>query len=230
MVVNPFSDGIIFTSKTYNLYRLYNLYISLSDNLYIEPIIPISPIDYSKVVVGGDRRNEMKKLRKDVIIDIETLTLDPLDPNARVVAIGVKCDDFDEVLVSNKEDELLERFWRLSFFDGSFRIIGFNVFNFDLPYLLIRTFKYGIRMPDIKGKTIDLRFVLSFGNKYKNGKLEDYSTLFMGKYGKKNGEGSDVETLWKEGKYEELKTYCKNDVRLTFKIFERLVKMEVLDE
>lgn len=79
---------------------------------------------------------------KEIIIDIETLTLDPLDQNAKVVAIGVQCGNYIEVLMSTSEKDLLSKFWNLPFFEGYFRIIGFNIFNFDLPYLLIRSFKY----------------------------------------------------------------------------------------
>jgi len=166
---------------------------------------------------------------KEVIIDIETTGLNPLDKDARVVCIGIKCADYEEVLMSNREEALLTKFWGLPFFEGYFRVLGFNCIEFDLYYLLVRTFKYGIRIPDIKGKVIDLRLVLSYGNRFKNGKLEDYTTLFLGEKGKKKDySGADVKTLWESGKYEELKQYCLYDVLLTYKIYERLKQMEVL--
>ena len=165
---------------------------------------------------------------KEIIIDIETLSLDPLDEKACVVAIGVQCGNYNEVLMSVSEKDLLIKFWNLPFFEGYFRVIGFNIFNFDLPYLLIRSFKHGVEMPDIRGKTIDLRFVLSYGNKYKNGKLEDYSTLFLGEKGKKTSNGSNVEGLWNSQKFQELKDYCRHDIFLTNKIYERLKQMGVL--
>ena len=166
---------------------------------------------------------------KEILIDLETLSLDPLDEKARIVAIGIQCGNYVEVLMSPNEKDLLKKFWNLPIFEGYFRIIGFNIFNFDLPYLLIRSFKYGIRMPDIKGKTIDLRFVLSYGNKYKNGRLDDYTQLFMGEKGKKISNGSNVEELWKAQKFQELKEYCRYDIFLTNKIYERLKQMEVLN-
>lgn len=165
---------------------------------------------------------------KEIILDIETLSLDPLEPNAKVVAIGIQCGNYVEILMSPSEKDLLSKFWNLPFFEGYFRIIGFNIFNFDLPYLLIRSFKHGINMPDIRGKSIDLRFVLTYGNKYKNGTLEQYSMLFLGEKGKKTSDGSNVEELWKSNKFNELKEYCRYDLFLTNKIYERLKEMGVL--
>jgi len=174
------------------------------------------------------RRSRGDGSMKEIIIDIETLTLDPLDEKACVVAIGVQCGTYNEVLMSVSEKDLLNKFWNLPFFEGYFRVIGFNIFNFDLPYLLIRSFKWGVKMPDIRGKTIDLRFVLSYGNKYKNGKLEDYSTLFLGEKGKKTSNGGNVGELWKKQKFQKLKEYCKHDILLTYLIYERLKGMGVL--
>jgi len=166
--------------------------------------------------------------KKDVIFDIETLTLSPLEEGARVVAIGFKRGDYSEVLVSTSEKTLLQKFWNLPFFSGYYRLVGFNSFGFDLPYLLIRSFKYGIKVPDFKGKSIDLRFVLSYGNKFQEGKLEDYSKLLLGKEGKKLGNGENVEKLWNNKKFGELKGYCMRDIFLTYKIYERLRHMGVL--
>ena len=172
---------------------------------------------------------EKKMEKKDVIFDIETLTLDPLEEGARVVAIGVKCDNFQKVLTANKEKDLLLNFWNLSFFKGSFRLVGFNSFTFDLPYLLVRSFKYGIKVPDIRGKSVDLRFVLSYGNKFQNGKLNQYASLFLSKESQKLSNGDNVKELWEKNKLEFIELYCGRDVYITFKIFERLKEMEVLN-
>ena len=94
----------------------------------------------------------------------------------------------------------------------------------------MRSFKYGIRIPDIKGKTIDLRFVLSYGNKWAKGKLEDYSKLILGDRGckLKDCDGSKVKELWEQGECDKLKKYCNQDVFLTERIYERLKVMGVL--
>jgi DNA polymerase elongation subunit (family B) len=167
---------------------------------------------------------------KEIIFDIETTTLEPFSKDSRVVAIGVKCGNYNEVLMSTQEKQLLEKFWDLPFFKDYFKLIGFNSFVFDIPYLIVRSFKYGIRIPDIKGKTIDLRFVLSYGNKWAKGKLEDYSKLILGDRGckLKDCDGSKVKELWEQGECDKLKKYCNQDVFLTERIYERLKVMGVL--
>jgi len=174
-------------------------------------------------------KGEKKMEKQDVIFDIETLTLDPLEEGARVVAIGVKCDGFQKVLTADKEKDLLLKFWSLPFFKESFRLIGFNSFTFDLPYLLIRSFKYGIKVPDIRGKSVDLRFVLSYGNKFQNGKLNQYASLFLNKESQKLSNGDNIKELYEQNKIEFIELYCGRDVYITFKIFERLQNMGVID-
>src|SRR3989344_2279303 len=180
--------------------------------------------------ISGDRNETMQSQRpKDIIFDIETTTLDPLEEKAKVIAIGIQYEDNPiAVLMEETEKELLQKFWGLKCFEGWFRLIGFNSFTFDLPYLLVRSFKYGIRIPDIRGKSLDLRFILSYGNKFKKGKLDDFACLFLGQKFKKIDDGSNVETLYNTGKWDELKTYCGNDVFLTLKIYERLKNMSVI--
>jgi len=177
----------------------------------------------SKVVIG-------EKNMKEIILDIETSSLEPFEDGARVYCIGVRCGEFNEVLMHTSERKLLEMFWGLPFFEGYFRLITFNGFFFDLPYLIVRSFRYGIKIPDIKGRSIDLRFVLSYGNKFKKGKLIDYSKLILGKEGNKlkDCDGSKVKDLWDGGKHKKLREYCQQDVFLTHKVHERLKKMEIL--
>ncbi|MBI2105882.1 ribonuclease H-like domain-containing protein [Candidatus Woesearchaeota archaeon] len=169
---------------------------------------------------------------KEIIFDIETTTLDPLEDDARVICIGVRCNienrQFITVLAEDSEKRLLENFWSMPVFQGYFRIIGFNCFTFDIPYLLVRSFKHGVKMPDIKGRVTDLRFVLSYGNKFKKGTLDDYAKFFSGNKFKKIKNGEDVAKLWKEKKIDEITTYCGHDVFLTYQIYERLKRMGVV--
>jgi len=167
---------------------------------------------------------------KEIIFDIETSSLEPFEDGARVYCIGVRCGEFNEVLMHNSERKLLKMFWGLPFFEGHFRLVGFCSFSFDLPYLLCRSFRHDIKIPDIKGKSIDLKYVLSYGNKFKKGRLIDYSKLILGKEGNKlkDCDGSGVKDLWNNGKHKKLREYCQQDVFLTHKVHERLKKMEIL--
>lgn len=168
----------------------------------------------------------------DIIFDIETTSLDPLEEDARVIAIGYTYTkdgtEVKEVITSGHEEIILKRFWNIEAFKEPFRLIGFNSFNFDIPYLLVRSFKYGMKVPDLRGRGIDLRFVLTYGNKFKNGKLDDYTKLAMGERYKKINNGNNVLELWKNKEIETIKEYCSHDVFLTSKIHQRLISMGIL--
>ena len=210
------TSSSFFTKKTTSLYTsAYQVY-KLCENRVQKFISFSCIIMYAYVCVGVMKMYE----RKDIIFDIETLTLDPLEEDARIVAIGVRCEDFHKVLTADKEIDLLRTFWALPFFKENFRLIGFNSFTFDLPYLLVRSFKYGIKVPDFKGKSVDLRFVLSYGNKFKNGKLSDYASLFLKNDELKLEDGHNVKEWWGQGRIEFIELYCGRDVFITYKIFE----------
>jgi len=180
-----------------------------------------------KVLIGGDRSEAMK----EIIFDIETTTLEPFEDYARVIAIGVKCGNIKRVITGLSEESLLRKFWDLSFFEGYFKLIGFNCFSFDLPYLLARSLKYKIKIPQLRGNVIDIRLILSFGNKYKKGKLTDYAKLILGKKGEKlDGiNGSFILELWKKKDIETIEKYCMKDVSLTYEVYFALKEMGVLN-
>lgn len=167
---------------------------------------------------------------KDIIVDLETLDLNPVNSDSRIVAIGVRCGKYENVLMHRNERILLKKFFALPFFQERFRLIGFNSFSFDFPYLIIRSFKYGLKIPDIRGKTIDLRYVLSYGNKMQKGKLIDYGQLILGELGNKYQDlnGDAIYGLWKSGRHDLIKEYCLQDTRITYTIYERLKYMGIL--
>ena len=157
--------------------------------------------------------------------DIETLGLDPLKD--RITAIGVKTYYAEKVFTNKNEKTMLTEFWNFVKRDGDVKLIGFNCFSFDLPFLLIRSMKYNLSVVDIRYKTVDLRKVLFNGYNYKKGTLEKFSK-FIGYVPKYNGfTAAFIPTLWKEKRFDELEEYLLQDVRMTWKIYERLVEMGV---
>ena len=46
-----------------------------------------------------------------IIMDIETLSLDPLEEGAQVVCIATQSEDFATALLSKDEKQLLKQFW-----------------------------------------------------------------------------------------------------------------------
>lgn len=197
--------------------------------LYILPfyndVCICSKLHTVKRVIGDGKMNEYSQKRPlNILVDIETLGLSAKDKDSKIIAIGVFCGGFREVLIGKNEKTLLQKFWNLPFFHQYSRVIGFNILDFDLPFLIIRSYIHNVNIPpNIRGKVIDLRHVLNCGNRYSKGTLEDFGKLILGGKGMKNGHsGEDIRSLWEQGKYDEIKSYCYQDVWITSKILERL--------
>jgi len=164
--------------------------------------------------------------RVNIVFDIETTGLDPFKD--RVVAIGVKTDTDECVITEKSEQVMLEKFWRKLEQQSYFRLVGFNSTTFDIPFLNIRSLLYGVKVVDVRGKHIDLRFVLSYGQHFKNGKLEDYAKL-LGIKPKYNGfTGAHIPILWEHGKIDELVEYVLQDARMTYSIFNKAKRVNLL--
>lgn len=162
-----------------------------------------------------------------VIFDIETTGLNPVKD--RITAIGVKNGFGEDALIDKDEKYILEEFWKMVRRKYPYlRLVGFNCLSFDIPFILIRSFKHGVKVFDIRGKVIDLRYVLSHGNRYQQGKLEEYAKL-IGLSTKYNGyNGSDAVKLWEANKLNELREYVLSDVKITFGVYQRVKEVGLL--
>lgn len=162
-----------------------------------------------------------------ICFDIETTGLNPLQD--RITAIGLRSKYAELAIIEEDEKKLLEDFWKVATKNYPFvRLVGFNCLGFDMPFIIIRSFKLGIKVVDVRGKVIDLRLVLSQGNKYQQGKLDDYVQL-IGLKTKYNGyNGADAIKLWETKNIMELEKYVLSDVEITFGVYERVKEVGLL--
>lgn len=91
-------------------------------------------------------------------------------------------------------------------------IIGFNIIHFDLPVLAPYLFTSIDNLPALD-LLVEIEKVL--GHRVTLDSVAE-ATLKRGK----SGSGRDAIELFKQGKMEELKKYCLDDVRITKEIFE----------
>jgi len=160
----------------------------------------------------------------NLILDIETTGLNPLYD--RITCIGVMHEDDEEVTAFYGEDEkyLLERFWLYVEKYSTSKIIGFNSYRFDIRFIQIRSMFHNIAGKCLKKNYIDLMYELGFYNKCA-GTLSDYLQLIGLE---KNGSGFHAIELYRNGNWDDLVKYCKNDVLVTKELYKRCVKAGVL--
>ena len=174
--------------------------------------------------------------RRNVVIDIETVSLDPADPKGalsaltgRIVCICLLIDDgnqMNEVALIGDEKGLLKNFWdRIQPGDV---LIGFNLLNYDCMFLRQRSWILGVR----PSRKIDLKKyyttdVIDLMQLWSNWGAQKYVSLdqLAGALacGTKTGDGNQVAEWWQAGKIDQIAQYCLNDVRVTYLVFLRLM-------
>jgi hypothetical protein len=158
----------------------------------------------------------------------EQAALSPL--TGKVIAIGLELDVGFGIMsepVHSKESEILTEFWKLVRDNNNSQFIGFNIAHFDLPFLLRRSMKYGLKTPPVFDKYrhltdqfIDLMHIWQcciYGETISLDRL----ARFLG-VGQKEGSGKDFAKLWYEDRPKAIE-YLRNDLFLTKKCAERLI-------
>jgi len=119
------------------------------------------------------------------------------------------------------EKQILEEFWTLVRMNNNYEFVGFNVYGFDLPFLVKRSWANGITPPMALLRTnkgywvhqfIDLRMLWQMGDRQAPGGLDVIGRFLTGKG--KTGSGADFADLWVEDKDKAL-DYLAHDLQLT---------------
>lgn len=149
----------------------------------------------------------------------------------RVLAIGVQSWPGRETVIdgNGSESHLLAVFWDEFAAGGAEKWIGWNIFNFDLPFMIRRSWLLGVHVPSIRvqgrywsPRFVDLMQEFSAGV-WKDNVSLDVAARFLG-VGRKCGNGADFARLW-NGTQEERQQaidYLRNDLNLTAKVAERI--------
>jgi predicted PolB exonuclease-like 3'-5' exonuclease len=154
----------------------------------------------------------------------------------RILAIGTMLDDKQRLLSVDpehgiSEQEVIRSFWEQAAPNGRWRhLVGFNSNRFDIPYLIRRSYKLGIRVPFgamngryLNPKFIDLMDFWRLGDFHASISL-DRLARHLG-VGAKNGNGAEFAALLETDRASAL-DYLANDIRLTVAVAKRLGVIE----
>ncbi|MBM3282579.1 MAG: hypothetical protein FJY86_04560 [Candidatus Diapherotrites archaeon] len=182
-------------------------------------------------------------------VDIETVPLDKekylsldeeerkklLNPiDSRIVAIGVKKNTLVEsILQGEDEASLLREFWSLLERKTGpnalpYRIVGFNIKDFDLPFLVTRSFILNVPIvPFLLKDVIDIREQIS-AYKYgpTRGKLKEFAAL-LNIPTLNEMDGSQVAERYWNQEHEKIREYLRKDLEITQKMHERMKKLRI---
>jgi predicted PolB exonuclease-like 3'-5' exonuclease len=153
------------------------------------------------------------------VFDIETTGFSPFED--RVVCICTKAHDGMKTSFSaSDERQLLLDFCEhlLKYEVG--KLVAYNGYSFDVPFLRIRCLKHNINMPFAltnEGNQQDPYHLLCRNRK---GKQTDFATLF----GMVSiGSGAESKELFEKGEVGTIVEHCESDVEVLFELTKRLL-------
>lgn len=143
----------------------------------------------------------------------------------RIFCISYAINDGPVDCLSGDEKDIINSFWKIA--PDAEMIIGFNVLDFDLKFILQRSIIHQIQ------PTVDISFarfrdfpvydIMWEWTKWQSRVSMDELAQALGLQSSKTKlDGSRVHEYYQKGKYKEIEKYCNADVELTRKIYKRM--------
>jgi DEAD/DEAH box helicase domain-containing protein len=158
---------------------------------------------------------------RKIIFDCETKNIftDVGSSDARDLDLSVVCIyDTETEKYSSFFQEELKNLWPI--LESADLLIGYNSDHFDIPLL---NKYYSGDLSKLKSLDLLKEIKNSLGRRIK---LDTVAEATLGV--NKSGHGLEAVTWWKQGKFEEVKNYCLDDVRITKDIYEYALKNGLL--
>jgi len=152
-----------------------------------------------------------------VVFDLETQNTfqeaGSNDPAALDISVATVYDSQTEKYTTVSIDDLQD-IWPI--IEGADALVGYNSNHFDIPLL---NKYYPGDLSHIKSIDLLESIRLSLGRRLR---LDSVAEATIG--AKKSAHGLQAVRWWKEGKIDEIKKYCEQDVRVTKKVFDYALK------
>lgn len=147
--------------------------------------------------------------------------LNPID--SRIVAIGLRHEGTNYIFDKSDETALITDYWTKyrELVTPRTRLVGFNISDFDMPFLIMRSFIHNIPIVPLSRKeVIDLREKLNFYSpRHMRGKLKEIAKLCGIPIQEQTG--ADVLDLCISGDHATLRRYLERDLEITDLIYQR---------
>ncbi len=161
---------------------------------------------------------------KDMNEEERKKLLNPID--SRIIAIGLRHEGKNSIFFEDDEKKMLADFWGQlkAISQQNMLIVGFSICNFDMPFLVTRSFIHGTQIvPFSVNKTlVDIRDKISaYRHGDTRGKLKEYASI-IGIQTEDGVDGSMVAKLFLDKNYEKIRKYLESDLALTDELFKRV--------
>jgi len=152
-----------------------------------------------------------------IIFDLETQNIfhdvGSNDPSALDISVGTFYDSKEDKYLTVTVDELNQAWSLLEKADA---LVGYNSNHFDIPLL---NKYYPGDLTQIKSIDLLEEIRKSLGRRLR---LDNVAEATVG--AKKSAHGLQAVRWWHEGKIDEIKKYCEQDVKITKKVFDYALK------
>jgi DEAD/DEAH box helicase domain-containing protein len=158
---------------------------------------------------------------RKVVFDIETRNIfadvGKNDPALLDLAVICVYDSESDSYTSYLEEDL-PKLWPI--IERADMLIGFNTDHYDIPLL---NKYYPGDLTRIKSLDILREIKKTYGRRMK---LDQLAEGTLGK--KKSGHGLDAVTWWRQGRIDDIKKYCTDDVRITKELYDYAMEHQKL--
>ena len=151
---------------------------------------------------------------------------------SKVIVIGTKTPDADpEVVYDDSEKELLEKFWGLMNEQRPKKIVTYNGYGFDIPFLLVRSAINNVK-PTINihmnkwymegSNHFDCMLVLSAKGLFLNVAQEIVCRMLGIDIPSDRISGTQIEDCYRRGDRDPILSRCKQDLIMTEKLYKKI--------
>ncbi len=154
-----------------------------------------------------------------------------LDPNySQIILIGTKIQD-EINFFSGEEKVMLQEFWNYVKEKQPGKIITYNGYKFDIPFLLLRSYMHTIKVPiNINmnrwnmnsSNHFDVMLFFSHNEIFLNPNLEILGKMHGIEVIGEQISGRDIEKLYAQNQLETIKEKCKHDLEILGQLFEKI--------